>query len=154
MQSIWFCNITVMCSFFGGWWNAQHRYSTRFAATFQIKFHFLFPVSPTFTIKWFLDNQMSEWCCSDVKEKKKLTRSIIIRSYWPLQKKILQYTIMLFVCHPKILHKHCLQFLLGVNKNGPKRNWKQCLCKILTRKPISIMVCYGIFCSGQKRCLS
>ena len=21
---------------------------------------------------------------------------------------------MLFVCHPKILHKHCLQFLLGV----------------------------------------
>ena len=21
---------------------------------------------------------------------------------------------MLFVCHPKILHKHCFQFLLGV----------------------------------------
>ena len=21
---------------------------------------------------------------------------------------------MLFVCHPKIMHKHCLQFLLGV----------------------------------------
>ena len=21
---------------------------------------------------------------------------------------------MLFVCHPKVLHKHCLQFLLGV----------------------------------------
>ena len=21
---------------------------------------------------------------------------------------------MLFICHPKILHKHCLQFLLGV----------------------------------------
>ena len=21
---------------------------------------------------------------------------------------------MLFVCHPKILHKHCLQFVLGV----------------------------------------
>ena len=21
---------------------------------------------------------------------------------------------MLFVCHPKILHKHCVQFLLGV----------------------------------------
>ena len=21
---------------------------------------------------------------------------------------------MLFVCHPKILHKHCLQFLFGV----------------------------------------
>ena len=26
---------------------------------------------------------------------------------------------MLFVCHPKILHKHCLQFLLGV-KMAPK----------------------------------
>ena len=25
-----------------------------------------------------------------------------------------QQTIMLFVCHVKILHKHCLQFLLGV----------------------------------------
>ena len=24
------------------------------------------------------------------------------------------YTIMLFVCRPKILHKHCLQFLVGV----------------------------------------
>ena len=23
---------------------------------------------------------------------------------------------MLFVCHPKILHKHCLQFLLGVKE--------------------------------------
>ena len=32
---------------------------------------------------------------------------------WPLQK-IPWHTIMLFVCHPKILHKHCLQFLLGV----------------------------------------
>ena len=31
---------------------------------------------------------------------------------WPLQK-IPQHTIMLFVCHPKILHKHCFQFLLG-----------------------------------------
>ena len=47
---------------------------------------------------------------------------------------------MLFVCHPKILHKHCLQFLLGV---------KQCLCKILGWRKKSIMVCYGIFWSGQ-----
>ena len=23
---------------------------------------------------------------------------------------------MLFVCHPEVLHKHCLEFLLGVNK--------------------------------------
>ena len=28
-------------------------------------------------------------------------------------------TIMLYVCHPKMLHKHCLQFLLGV-KIAPK----------------------------------
>ena len=28
---------------------------------------------------------------------------------------------MLFVCHPKILHKHCLQFLLGV-KMVPREN--------------------------------
>ena len=26
---------------------------------------------------------------------------------------------MLFLCHPKILHKHCLQFLLGV-KTAPR----------------------------------
>ena len=26
---------------------------------------------------------------------------------------------MLFVCYPKILHKHCLQFLLGV-KTAPR----------------------------------
>ena len=31
---------------------------------------------------------------------------------WPLQK-IPQHTIMLFVCHPKNLNKHCFQFLLG-----------------------------------------
>ena len=45
-------------------------------------------------------------------------RSCIITStklccYWPLQK-IPWHTIMLFVCHPKILHKYCLQFLLRV----------------------------------------
>ena len=33
--------------------------------------------------------------------------------------------------------------------NGPKRNWKQCLCKILGWQTKSIMVCYDIFCSGQ-----
>ena len=27
---------------------------------------------------------------------------------------------MFFVCHPKILHKHCLQFLLGVKKAQDK----------------------------------
>ena len=30
-----------------------------------------------------------------------------------------QHSIMLFVCRPKILHKHCLQFLLGV-KMAPR----------------------------------
>ena len=31
---------------------------------------------------------------------------------------------MLFVCHPKILHKHCVLFLLGVNMapRGPENN--------------------------------
>ena len=29
--------------------------------------------------------------------------------------------IMVFVCHPKILHKHCLQFLLGV-KMAPRES--------------------------------
>ena len=24
-----------------------------------------------------------------------------------------EHTIMLFVCHPNILHRHCFQFLLG-----------------------------------------
>ena len=31
----------------------------------------------------------------------------------------------------------------------PKRNWRQCLCKILGWQTKSIMVCYGIFWSGQ-----
>ena len=29
------------------------------------------------------------------------------------------------------------------------RNWRQCLCKILEWSRKSIMICYGIFCSGQ-----
>ena len=65
---------------------------------------------------------------------------------WPLQK-IPWQTIMLFVCHPKILHKHCLQFLLG--PFSPKRNWRQCVRKILGWQTKSIMVCYGTFWSGQ-----
>ena len=35
-----------------------------------------------------------------------------------------QNNIMLFVCHPKILHKHCLQFLLGV-KMAPRETEKK-----------------------------
>ena len=49
---------------------------------------------------------------------------------------------MLSFCHPKILYKHCFQFLL-------QRNWRQCLCKILGWQTKSVMVCYGIFWSGQ-----
>ena len=37
---------------------------------------------------------------------------------WPLLKKP-KHTIILFVSHSKILHKHCLQFLLGV-KMAPR----------------------------------
>ena len=54
---------------------------------------------------------------------------------------------MLFVWHPKILRKHCFEFLLGVKMAQEKR--KQCLYKILGWQTKSIVVCYGIFCSGQ-----
>ena len=37
---------------------------------------------------------------------------------------------MRYVCHPKILHKNCLH----LNILTPKRNWRQCLCKILGRR--------------------
>ena len=57
---------------------------------------------------------------------------------------------MLFVCHPNILHMHCFQFSLCAILT-PKRNWRQCLCKILGWQTKSIMVCYGIFWSGQYR---
>ena len=50
---------------------------------------------------------------------------------------------MLFVYHPKILHKHCFQFLSGPFPT-PKSNWRQYLCKILGWQTKSIMVCYGI----------
>ena len=54
---------------------------------------------------------------------------------------------MLFVCHPQILHKHCLQFLLGVK-------WLQDQLKTMLKQKCgmtknSIMVCYSIICSGQ-----
>ena len=45
----------------------------------------------------------------------KLNRCLSVvnwRCNWPLQK-IPQHTIILFVCHPKNLNKHCFQFLLG-----------------------------------------
>ena len=35
---------------------------------------------------------------------------------------------MLFVCQPKILHKHCFQFLLGV-KMAPRETENNCYAK-------------------------
>ena len=56
---------------------------------------------------------------------------------------------MLFVCDPQILHKHCLQFLLGV-KMAPRETENNAYAKFwVTTK--SIMVCYGIFWNGQYR---
>ena len=43
----------------------------------------------------------------------------------------------------------CLLHLESANWPLQKRNWRQCLCKILEWQTKSIMVCYGIFCSGQ-----
>ena len=39
-----------------------------------------------------------------------------------------KHTIMLFVCHPTILHKHCLQFLLGV-KMAPRETENNAFAK-------------------------
>ena len=55
---------------------------------------------------------------------------------------------MLFVCHPKVLHKHCFQFLLGV-KMALTETENNAFCKIMGLQTKSIMVCYGIFWSGQ-----
>ena len=59
-----------------------------------------------------------------------------------------QHTIMLFVCHPKILHNHCLQFFLGV-KMAPRETENNANAKIWGWQTKSIMVCCGIFWSGQ-----
>ena len=45
---------------------------------------------------------------------------------------------MLFVCHPKILHEHCLQFLLGV-KMAPRETENNA---------------YAKFCADKQRALS
>ena len=59
-----------------------------------------------------------------------------------------QQTIMLFVCHVKILHKHCLQFLLGV-KMARRETENNVYMQNLGWQTKSIMVCNGIFWSGQ-----
>ena len=64
---------------------------------------------------------------------------------------------MLFVCHPKILHKHCLQFLLGV-KMAPRGTKNNAYAKFWRYKQTafrSVMVFSGVFNSrGITRVLS
>ena len=50
---------------------------------------------------------------------------------------------MLFVCHTKILHKHCFQFLLGV-KMASRETENNAYAKFWGWQTKSIMVCYGI----------
>ena len=56
---------------------------------------------------------------------------------------------MLFVCHPEILHKHCLQFLLGV-KMAPRETENNAYAKFgVTNKEHYGMLCY--FLEGSIR---
>ena len=57
-------------------------------------------------------------------------------------------SILLFVCHPKILHKHCFQILSEVEM-ALRETENNAYAKILGWRTKNIMVCYGIFCSGQ-----
>ena len=59
----------------------------------------------------------------------------------------IDHSIMLFVFHPKILRKDCLQFLLGV-KMALRETGNNAYAKFWGEKK-SIMVRYGIFWSGQ-----
>ena len=56
--------------------------------------------------------------------------------------------LMPFVCHRKILHKYCFQFLLGPFWL-PRETEDIAKCKILGWQTKSIMVFYVIFWSGQ-----
>ena len=47
--------------------------------------------------------------------------------------KVPKHTIMLFVCNPNILHKHCFQFLLGV-KMAPRETENNAYAKFLGGK--------------------
>ena len=55
---------------------------------------------------------------------------------------------MFFVCHPKILRKRCLQFLLGV-KMAPRETENNAYAKFWGDKQRTIMIRYGIFWGGQ-----
>ena len=57
---------------------------------------------------------------------------------------------MLFVCHPKILHKHCFQFLLGV-KMAPRETENNAYAKFGGDKQRAlwyVMVFSGVVNSG------
>ena len=53
---------------------------------------------------------------------------------------------MLFVCHLKILHKHCLQFLLGV-KMATRETENNGYAKFWSDEQRTLW--YGIFYGGQ-----
>ena len=58
---------------------------------------------------------------------------------------------MLFVCHSKILHKHCLQFLLGV-KIGPRETENNAYAKSWGDKKRAlwyVMVFSGVVNAGK-----
>ena len=61
--------------------------------------------------------------------------------------------MILFVCHPKSLHKHCLQFLLGV-KMAPRetKNMKKLKTMLMQNFGLTNKEYYGMlwyFWSGQ-----
>ena len=56
---------------------------------------------------------------------------------------------MVFVCHPKILHKHCLQFLLGV-KMAPRETANNAYAKFWDDKQ-KVLWCVVVF-SGVVNC--
>ena len=62
---------------------------------------------------------------------------------------------MLFVCHPEILHKHCLEFLLGVKK-APRETQNNAYAKFgETNKEHYGMLCYFLEGSITKQlCLT
>ena len=62
--------------------------------------------------------------------KKKLFYSVYL---------LFKNTIILFVFPSQILHKNCFYLLIS-----PKRNWKQCLCKILEVQTKSIIMVFLI----------
>ena len=60
---------------------------------------------------------------------------------------------MVFVCHPKILHKHCLQFLLGV-KMAPRETEDNAYAKFWDDKQKVlwyVMVFSGVVNSANTR---